>query len=61
VGNKIYTSVEMVEILRRLESQLNRPVLASDIDERAGPLHRAIEREFVGMAKARKVVGINNS
>ncbi len=64
-GKKIYTSSEMIEILRRLNSQLDRPVLASDIDELfrlgVGPSHRVIEREFGGMAKARKAAGINNS
>lgn len=64
-GKKIYTSREMIEILRRLNSQLDRPVLASDVDElfRLGkaPSHRTIEREFGGMAKARRSAGINNA
>ncbi len=64
-GQKTYTHQEMIEILRRLNSQLDRPVLASDIDElfRLGkaPSHRAVEREFGGMAKARRTAGINNS
>lgn len=64
-GRKIYTSGEMIEILHRLNSLLDRPVLASDIDKLfrlgVGPSHRAIEREFGGMAKARKAAGINNS
>jgi hypothetical protein len=64
-GQKTYTRQEMIEILRRLNSQLDHPVLASDIDElfRLGksPSHRAIEREFGGMAKARRAAGINNS
>ncbi len=64
-GKKIYTRQEMIEILRRLSSKLDRPVLASDIDELfrlgKGPSHRAIEREFGGMAKARRAAGINNS
>ncbi len=34
VGKKIYTSREMIEILRRLNSKLDRPVLASDVDDR---------------------------
>jgi hypothetical protein len=55
----------MIEFLRRLNSQLDRPVLVADIDElfRLGeaPSHRVIEREFGGMAKARKAAGINNS
>jgi len=64
-GRKVFTRDEMIEILRRLASKLDRPVLASDIDELfhlgSGPSHRAIEREFGGMAKARKAAGINNS
>lgn len=64
-GKKIYTPREMIEILRRLNSQLDRPVLASDIDElfrlSKAPSHHAIEREFGGIAKARRAAGINNS
>ncbi len=64
-GKKIYTRQEMIEILRRLNSKLDHPVLASDVDQlfRLGkaPSHRAIEREFGGMAKARRSAGINNS
>jgi len=64
-GKKIYTSGEMIEILRRLNSKLDRPVLASNINKLfrlgEGPSHRAIEREFGGMAKARKAASINNS
>ena len=63
-GKKIYTREEMIRILRRLDQLLSRPVLAADIDEwfRAGkaPSHRAIEREFGGMGKARRAAGINN-
>jgi hypothetical protein len=55
----------LIEILRWLNSQLDRPVLTSDIDELfclgKDPSHRAIEREFGGMAKARRAAGINNS
>lgn len=64
-GQKTYTRQEMIKILRRLNSQLERPVLATDIDKLfrlgGGPSHRAIEREFGGMAKARKAASINNS
>ena len=64
-GKKIFTREEMIETLRRLASKLDRPVLGSDIDELfrsgLGPSHRAIEREFGGMAKARKAAGITNS
>lgn len=62
---KTYARQEMIEILRQLNSQLDRPVLASDIDELfrlgKGPSHRMIEREFGGMAKARRAAGIRNS
>ncbi len=64
-GQKTYTRQEMIEILRQLNFKLDRPVLASDVDELfrlgEGPSHRAIEREFGGMAKARRASGINNS
>jgi len=64
-GQKTYNRQEMIEILRRVGSKLDRPVLASDIDElfRLGkaPSHRAIEREFGGMAKARRAAGIKNT
>lgn len=44
-GKKIFTPEEMIEILRRLASKLDRPVLASDIDKLfrsgVGPSHRA--------------------
>lgn len=64
-GRKVFTREEMVKILRRLAAKLDRPVLASDVDELfrsgVGPSHRAIEREFGGMAKARRAAGISNS
>jgi hypothetical protein len=64
-GKKVFTREEMIAILRKVASKLDRPVLASDIDELfrlgTGPSHRAIEREFGGMAKARKAAGITNS
>jgi hypothetical protein len=54
----------MIEILRRVDANLDRPVLASDIDELynqgKAPHHRTIELKFGGMAKARKAAGINN-
>lgn len=63
-GQKTYTRQEMIEILRRLDAKLNRPVLAADIDELycqdKAPHYRAVEREFGGMSKARKAAGINN-
>ena len=63
-GKKIYTREEMIQTLRGLDQALRRPVLAADIDEwfRSGkaPSHRAIEREFGGMGKARRAAGINN-
>lgn len=64
-GKKTYTREEMVKILRQIEAELDRPVLASDVDKlfRAGngPSHRAVEREFGGMAKARRAAGIKNT
>lgn len=54
----------MIKILCRADAKLDRPVLAADIDElyhqNKGPHHRAVEREFGGMAKARRAAGINN-
>lgn len=64
-GRKIYSRQEMIKILRQIDATLDRPVLASDIDELyhkgEGPHHRAVEREFGGMAKARRAVGIKNA
>lgn len=63
-GQKSYTRQEMIEILRGLDAKLDRPVLASDIDELyhqgKSPHHRTFEREFGGMVKARRAAGINN-
>lgn len=63
-GRKIYSREEMIKILRKIDAKLDRPVLASDIDELyhrcEGPHHRAVEREFGGMAKARRAAGIKN-
>lgn len=63
-GRKKYSREEMIKILRRIDSQLDRPVLVSDIDKLfhsgRGPSHRAIEREFGGIAKARLAAGIRN-
>ena len=65
VGRKIYSREEMIKILRQIDAKLDRPVLASDIDELyhqgEGPNHRAVEREFGGMAKARRAAGIKNA
>lgn len=64
-GRKIYSRAEMIDILRKIDAKLNRPVLALDIDELfragSGPSHRAIEREFGGMTKARRAAGIKNN
>ena len=63
-AKKKYSREEMIKILREIDAKLDRPVLTSDIDElfRAdrAPSHRAIEREFGGMAKARAAAGIKN-
>ena len=63
-GRKIYTREEMIKILRQIDAKLDRPVLAADIDKlfRAyeGPSSRAVEREFGGIAKARRAAGIKN-
>lgn len=63
-GKKTYTRAEMIQILRQLDKTFDRPVLAADIDKlfHAGkaPSHRAIEREFGGMGKARRAAGTNN-
>lgn len=63
-GRKIYSREEMIKILRKIDAKLDRPVLASDIDElyqkSEGPHHRAVEREFGGIAKARRAAGIKN-
>lgn len=63
-GKKIYSRAEMIEILRKIDVRLDRPVLASDVDvlfrKGEAPSHRAIEREFGGMAKARRAAGIKN-
>lgn len=63
-GKKTYNRAEMIVFLRHLDKTFNRPVLAADLDElfRSGksPSHRAIEREFGGMGKARKAAGITN-
>ena len=64
-GRKTYSRAEMIEILRKIDAGLDRPVSTSDIDElfRRGeaPSHRAVEREFGGMAKARRAAGIKNT
>lgn len=63
-GKKTYSRDEMIKILKKIDAKLDRPVLASDIDAlfRAGKAAsaRAIEREFGGMAKARRAAGIKN-
>lgn len=62
VGRKIYSRAEMIKILRQIDAKLDRPVLPSDIDAQfhigKAPSHRAIEREFGGMVKARRAAGI---
>ena len=64
-GKKIYSREEMIKILREINVRLDRPVQASDIDKLfragSGPSHRAVEREFGGMAKARRAAGIKNN
>lgn len=61
-GRKNYSRDEMIAILRKIDAKLDRAVSVSDIDElfRKGeaPSHRAIEREFGGLAKARRAAGI---
>jgi hypothetical protein len=63
-GRKIYTREEMRKILRQIDFKLKRPVIASDVDSLfragAGPSLNAIEREFGGMAKARRAANIKN-
>ena len=63
-GRKTYTRREMIEILRKIDAELDRPVLDFDLDELyhkdKGPNHRAVEREFGGMAKARRAAGVKN-
>lgn len=63
-GRKKYSRDEIIKILRRIDAKLDRPVLAADIDELyhsgKGPSHRAVEREFGGIAKARRAAGILN-
>jgi hypothetical protein len=63
-GRKIYTREEMKIILRQIDIKLKRPVMASDVDELfragAGPSLSAIEREFGGLAKARRAAYIKN-
>jgi hypothetical protein len=63
-GIKKYTREEMIEIIRKIDSKLARPVLASDVDEwfRAGrgPSLQAIEREFGGLGKARRAANVKN-
>lgn len=64
-GKKTYTREEMIRILRQIDVKLERPVQTSDIDELfrsgEGPSHRAIQREFGGIAKARRAAGIKNT
>jgi hypothetical protein len=63
-GPKKYTRQEMIEIIHKIDAKLNRPVLASDVDElfRAGtgPSLQAIEREFGGLGKARRAANVKN-
>ncbi len=63
-GKKIYTREEMIKILRKIAAKLDRPVLCEDVDELfrsyEGPSSRAVEREFGGIARARRAAGILN-
>jgi hypothetical protein len=65
VGRQKYSRAEMIKILREIDAKLDRPVLAADIDELyrsgEGPSSRAVEREFGGLAKARRAAGITNA
>lgn len=59
-----YTREEMIEILRKLDAKLDRPVQTSDIEAlyRAGkgPAKNSFVREFGGVAKARKAARIKS-
>jgi hypothetical protein len=64
-SKKKYSRDEMINILRQIDAKLDCPLLARDIDElyRAGkgPSKRAVEREFGGIAKARRAAKVKNS
>ena len=64
-GKKTFTRAEMIEILRQIDSGLDRPLLEADIDKfhRSGkaPSKRAFEREFGGLAKARMAANVKNT
>jgi len=61
-GRKIYSRDEMIAVLRKIDAELDRAVSPSDIRELfhrgEAPSYRAIEREFGGLAKARRAAGI---
>lgn len=60
----IYTRAEMIAILRKLDSETDRPVQKSDIEKlyRNGlaPAPHTLEKKFGGMAKARKAANVKN-
>jgi hypothetical protein len=64
VGRKKYDRKEMIEIIQKLDAQLDRQVTSSDIQAlfhaNAGPSLVSIEREFGGMVKARIAAGVKN-
>lgn len=62
VAPNTFTRREMIEILRKLDVKLDRPVQAADIDEYylkgKGPSHRSFVREFGSIAGARRAAGV---
>lgn len=60
----IFSREQMIQYLRKLDATLDHPVHTTDIQKRfragEGPSHRAVEREFGGMVKARHAAGIKN-
>jgi transposase-like protein len=61
-GRKSYNRREIIDFLRKLEAELDRPVRESDIaalyHEDKGPSPTAVSRTFGGIAKARKTAGL---
>lgn len=62
---KSYTRQEMITVLRRLDSKLDRPVEGKDIRELnhagEGPSLNVIVREFGSLAKARLAAGVQRA
>jgi hypothetical protein len=59
-----YSRDEMIDILRKIDATVDRPVQKSDIEKLylkgMAPAPHTLEKKFGGMARARKAAGIKN-